>query len=48
MEMRIILARMAWEFDWELVSREVDWERDISLKLLWSKPALNVRFVVKS
>jgi len=48
MEMRIILARMVWEFDWELVSREVDWERDISLKLLWIQPTLNVRFVVKS
>jgi hypothetical protein len=44
MEMRIILARMVFEFDWELVSRDVDWERDVKLKILWQKPELRVRF----
>jgi cytochrome P450 len=43
-EMRIILARMVFEFDWELVSRDVDWERDTILKILWQKPELRVRF----
>jgi len=44
MEMRIILARLVWEFDWELLSKEVDWERDTEVKLLWRKPELKVRF----
>jgi cytochrome P450 len=44
MEMRIILARMVFEFDWEPVSRDVDWERDTKLKMLWQKRELRVRF----
>ncbi len=44
LEMRIILARLALEFEWELISKEVDWERDIVLKFLWRKPRLNIRF----
>lgn len=44
MEMRIILARLVWEFDLELLSTEVDWERDTEVKLLWRKPKLRVRF----
>jgi len=44
MEMRIILARMVFEFDWDLVSQDVDWERDNKLKMLWQKPELRVRF----
>lgn len=45
MEMRIILSRVVWEFDLELVSKDVDWDRDIILKMLWQKPELWVRFV---
>ena len=44
MEMRIILARLVWEFDWELLSTEVDWERDNEVKTLWRKPELRVLF----
>jgi len=44
MEMRIILARLVWEFDWELISQDVDWERDTMLRVLWQKPELRVRF----
>jgi cytochrome P450 len=44
MEMRIILARLVWEFDWELLSTEIDWERDTEVKLLWRKPKQRVRF----
>jgi cytochrome P450 len=44
MEMRIILARLVWEFDWELVSQNLDWERDTQMRLLWHKPELRVRF----
>jgi cytochrome P450 len=44
MEMRVILARLVWKFDLELVNKEVDWERDTMLKTLWQNPELPVRF----
>ncbi|EWG53831.1 hypothetical protein FVEG_12172 [Fusarium verticillioides 7600] len=44
LEMRIILAKMVYNFDWELVNNDVDLFRDAKLFLLWKKPALMVRF----
>jgi cytochrome P450 len=44
LEMRIILSRLVWEFEWELVGKGVEWERDLVLRLLWQKPELWVRF----
>lgn len=44
MEMRVILSRIVWEFDLELLSVDVDWDRDIMLRLLWQKPELRVGF----
>ncbi|KAF5610197.1 isotrichodermin C-15 hydroxylase (cytochrome P-450 monooxygenase CYP65A1) [Fusarium subglutinans] len=44
LEMRIILAKMVYHFDWELVDSDVDLFRDAKLFLLWKKPALMVRF----
>jgi hypothetical protein len=43
--MRIILAKVLWHFDWELMSQGVDWERDTELQLLWSKPVFRVKFL---
>lgn len=43
LEMRIILAKMVYHFDWELVNN-VDLFRDAKLFLLWKKPALVARF----
>lgn len=48
MELRILLAKMVWWFDWEIVQgtggKDVDWERDTRLYTLWKKPSLMVRF----
>jgi hypothetical protein len=45
MEMRIILSRLAWQFDWDLLNKvDIDWKRDTKLMLLWKKPELMVRF----
>jgi cytochrome P450 len=44
MEMRIILSKLVWHFDWELINEEVDWDTDAQLQLLWKKPELKVRF----
>jgi len=44
LEMRIILAKMAWAYDWELVDKDIDWYRDSRMYLLWKKPDMRVRF----
>ncbi|KAH7336568.1 cytochrome P450 monooxygenase-like protein [Rhexocercosporidium sp. MPI-PUGE-AT-0058] len=46
LEMRIILARLAWEFDWEGVNgtEVLNWEESVKMLLLWQKPELWVRF----
>ncbi|KAK7513101.1 isotrichodermin C-15 hydroxylase [Phyllosticta citriasiana] len=41
-EMRVILARILFEFDIEMVDPDFDWMKQ-KLYLLWEKPALNVR-----
>jgi hypothetical protein len=42
--MRIILAKMVFEFDWELVNKDLDFLKETRLYLLWKKPAVVVRF----
>jgi cytochrome P450 len=44
LEMRIILAKMVFEFDWELVNKDLDFLKETRLYLLWKKPAVVVRF----
>lgn len=44
LEMRLIIAKMVFYFDWELVNKDVDLFKDSSLYLLWKKPRLMVRF----
>ena len=45
MEMRIILARLVWEFDWSCEDKMVDWEVEAKFSgLSWKKPELRVRF----
>ncbi|MCJ1395522.1 hypothetical protein MMC18_008408 [Xylographa bjoerkii] len=43
LEMRIILARMVWQFDLQM-GRDFDWEKENQMHLLWKKPALEVKF----
>lgn len=43
-ELRIMLARLVWQFDWHQVEQDVNWDRDTKLLVLWSKPQLKVRF----
>ncbi|CAN9413953.1 unnamed protein product [Alternaria alternata] len=44
LEMRIILAKMVFELDWELVNKDLDFLKETRLYLLWKKPAVVVRF----
>ena len=42
-EMRLILAKVIFNFDLELVDKERDWMREQKVFALWEKPALEVR-----
>lgn len=44
MEMNLLLAKMLWTYDLELVNKEVNWLRDGKVHVLWWKPKLFVRF----
>lgn len=41
--MRLILAKILWHFDLELVHPEKEWMRDQRVFALWEKPSLDVR-----
>lgn len=42
--LRIIIAKLCWKFDWELVNKDqVDWDRDLRLYMIWQKPTVQVR-----
>lgn len=44
MEMNLILAKMLWKYDLELVNPELDWEGQSHMHVMWWKPSLMVRF----
>ncbi|KAL5041775.1 hypothetical protein BDW71DRAFT_217421 [Aspergillus fruticulosus] len=44
MEMNLILAKMLWKYDLELVNPKLDWEGQSHMHVMWWKPSLMVRF----
>ncbi|KAI8934410.1 hypothetical protein NX059_009145 [Plenodomus lindquistii] len=44
LEMKIILAKMVFAYDWELVNKDLDFLEEANLYLLWKKPAVMVKF----
>ncbi|GAB7349112.1 hypothetical protein MBLNU459_g8060t1 [Dothideomycetes sp. NU459] len=42
-EMRLMLAKMVFNFDWELDARSFGWLQDLKAYTLWSKPPLHVK-----
>ena len=42
--MNLILSKMLWKYDLELVNKNLDWERESRLHVMWWKPALMIRF----
>jgi len=40
--MRLVLARLIWNFDLELDAGSKTWMKDSEVYLLWQKPPLNV------
>lgn len=46
-EMRTILARLFWNFEFEMLDTSRDWEKQQRVFVLWSKPSLMVRLRVR-
>ncbi|KAL9586169.1 MAG: hypothetical protein Q9212_001090 [Teloschistes hypoglaucus] len=44
MEMNLLLAKMLWTYDLELVNKKLDWLKEGKVHVLWWKPKLFVRF----
>lgn len=44
MEMNLLMAKIFWTYDLELVNKEVNWLKDGKVHVLWWKPKLFVRF----
>lgn len=44
MEISLIMAKMHWMYDLDLVNKKLDWEGQSHMHILWWKPALNIRF----
>lgn len=42
-EMRLLLAKMLWHFDFELADPETDWYRKMKAFMVWNKDVLQVR-----
>ena len=43
MELHLVLAKLLFTYDLELVSTELDWHRDSRMATLWQKPELMVK-----
>ncbi|QSZ37630.1 hypothetical protein DSL72_008729 [Monilinia vaccinii-corymbosi] len=44
MEMRVVLSKLIWAFDWALVNEDLDWYRDAKNIALWTNPDLRIKF----
>jgi hypothetical protein len=44
MEMNLILAKLFWRYDLELMDKDLDWEGQSQMHIMWWKPELKVRF----
>lgn len=42
-EMKVILARVVWNFDWELVEKDVDWISTMKVFVAWEKTPMLVQ-----
>lgn len=47
MEMRLVLAKMYFTFDIELLDKDLDWHRDARIYLIWQRRELNARLSLR-
>ena len=45
MELNIILAKLLFTYEVQLVSTQLDWQIDSMMQTLWQKPELRVRLL---
>ncbi|KAI1328958.1 cytochrome P450 [Xylariaceae sp. FL0255] len=45
MEMNTILAKLHFKYDLELLSKNLDWQRDSRMHTLWHKPRMSVKII---
>lgn len=44
MEMNLLMAKLFWTYDLELVNKNIDWLAEGKVHVLWWKPKLFIRF----
>ena len=44
MEINLILAKMLWMYDLELINQDLNWDESTRTYVMWWKPDLMVRF----
>lgn len=42
-EVSLVLCKLLWMYDLQLLNNDVDWLRDSRMATLWQKPELRVR-----
>ena len=47
-EMSLLLAKLHFSYDLELVDKNLDWERQSHMHVMWWKPSLKVRLRPRS
>jgi hypothetical protein len=47
-EMNLILAKMLWRWDLELVNKDLDWEGQGRMHVMWWKPSMYIRILPRS
>lgn len=48
MELRVVLAKIHFKYDIELLDPSLDWYKEVEMNVLWRKPALNVKITEAS
>lgn len=46
-QVSLLLAKMHFRFNMELLHKDLDWEAENRLHVMWWKPALPVRFTLR-
>ncbi|KAL8741129.1 MAG: hypothetical protein Q9184_008421, partial [Pyrenodesmia sp. 2 TL-2023] len=45
LEMSLILAKLNYKYDLELINKGLDWEKESHVHVMWWKPELRVKFI---
>lgn len=48
MELRLVMSKLLWHFDFEIVNRDMIWEKDQTAYIAWQKPQLVLQLTPRS